>query len=413
MKACIISIGNELLNGQTVDTNAAWFSGKLLEMGIAVAGVWTVPDEQSRIVAAIRQASQEGDLILVTGGLGPTDDDLTRQAVAAYLDRPLESRPELLSQISGFFEKRGKKMAPNNRSQADVPAGSTALDNPIGTAPGFWVCKDSIFLAVMPGVPAEMKRMFTDQVIPRMARSVVGGPVVVSGKLRCFGAGESDMTQKLGDLMKRRRNPLINCTCGSGEIVLHIIATDQERETAQAMIEKDKRLLRQCLGDWVYGQDDQTLAAVVGDLLRARHKTIALAESCTGGLLSQMLTDSPGASDFVRAGWVTYSNEAKISQLGVSEEVIADFGAVSEQVARMMAQQAAQKSAADVAVAITGIAGPDGGTDQKPIGLVYIAVVIDGDCRVKECRFPPANRHWVRLRSALTALNLVRLRLEV
>jgi nicotinamide-nucleotide amidase len=193
---------------------------------------------------------------------------------------------------------------------------------------------------------------------------------------------------------------------------LHIVAKADEPKTARAMIEADKRLLRQCLGDWVYGQDDQTLPVIVGDLLRARHKTIALAESCTGGLLSQMLTDIPGASEYVRAGWVTYSNESKISQLGVPEDLIVECGAVSEPVARMMAQQAAQRSGADVAVSITGIAGPGGGTDPKPVGLVYIAVVIDGQCEVNECRFPPANRHWVRLRSALTALNLVRLRLQ-
>ncbi|RKY13309.1 MAG: competence/damage-inducible protein A [Planctomycetota bacterium] len=412
MKACIVSIGNELLSGQTVDTNAAWLSGKLFELGIATTGSWVVPDEQPRILAAIRQASQEGDLILVTGGLGPTDDDLSRQAVAVYWGVPLEFQPELLVQISDFFEKRGKKMASNNRSQAYIPAGSAVLDNPVGTAPGFWACKDNIFLAAMPGVPAEMKRMFTDQVIPRITR-LTEGPTVVSGKLRCFGAGESDIAQKLGDLMKRGRNPLINCTCGSGEILLHIIAAAEDKKTAQAMIQKDKALLRECLGGWAYGEDDQTLAAVVGRLLKTRHKTIALAESCTGGLLSQMLTDVPGASDYVRAGWVTYSNEAKTSQLGVPEAVITDFGAVSEPVARIMAQQAAQKCDADVAVAITGIAGPSGGTDEKPVGLVYIAVAIDGDCEVKEYRFPPANRHWIRLRSALTALNLVRLRLAV
>jgi nicotinamide-nucleotide amidase len=412
MKACIISIGNELLSGQTIDTNTAWLSGELFEMGIATAGGWAVPDEPSRIVGAVRQASLDGDLILITGGLGPTDDDLTRQAVAAYLDVSLEFQPELLTHISDFFEKRGKKMTPNNRSQAYIPAGSTALDNPLGTAPGFWARKDNTFLAVMPGVPAEMKGMFIDQVRPRMAH-YIEGPTVVSGKLRCFGAGESDIAQKLGNLMERGRNPLINCTCGSGEIVLHIVATANEKKTAQAMIEADKIRLSKCLGHWVYGEDDQTLAAVVGSLLSARHKTIALAESCTGGLLSQMLTDIPGASDFVRAGWVTYSNQAKTRQLDVPEDLIVEFGAVSEPVARMMAQQAAQKSGADVAVSITGIAGPGGGTDSKPVGLVYIGVVIDGDCQVKECRFPPVNRHWVRLRSALTALNLVRFRLDI
>ncbi|MHC4374140.1 MAG: competence/damage-inducible protein A, partial [Planctomycetota bacterium] len=175
-------------------------------------------------VSAIGQAATEGALILITGGLGPTDDDVTRQAVAAWLEVELEFHPELLSQITAFFEKRGKKMAPKNRSQAFLPTGSTALDNPLGTAPGVWACKDRTLLAVMPGVPAEMKRMFTEQVLPRIAHSTKG-PAVVSRKLRCFGAGESDIAQKLGDLMKRGRNPLINCTCGSGEIVLHIVAT--------------------------------------------------------------------------------------------------------------------------------------------------------------------------------------------
>jgi nicotinamide-nucleotide amidase len=412
MKACIVSIGNELLSGQTVDTNAAWLSEQLLEMGIVVAGSWTVPDEQSRIVTAIQQASQEGEIILITGGLGPTDDDLTRQAVAVYLNVDLEFQPELLEEISNFFQSRGRTMAPTNRSQAYIPAGSRALDNPLGTAPGFWASKDKVYLAVMPGVPAEMKHMFTNQVVPRIPHSNQG-TIVVSEKLRCFGVGESSLAQKLGDLMKRGRNPQINCTCGSGDIVLHIIATADKREMAQEMIQKDKELLRQCLGDWVYGEDDQTLAAVVGEMLKAQKKTIASAESCTGGLLSQMLTGIPGASDYMRVGWVTYSNEAKICQLGVSERLISDFGAVSEPVARMMAEQAAKKSGADVSVAITGIAGPGGGTDEKPVGLVYIAVQIDGDCRVEKCRFPPSNRHWVRLRSALTALNLVRLRLAI
>jgi nicotinamide-nucleotide amidase len=256
-----------------------------------------------------------------------------------------------------------------------------------------------------------MKRMFTEQVMPRVTHST-DEHTIVSGKLKCFGAGESDIAQKLGSLMKRGRNPLINCTCGSGEIVLHIVAAANDSRTARSMIEADKHQIRECLGDWVYGQDDQTLPALVGDLLRARHKTIALAESCTGGLLSKMLTDIPGASEYVKAGWITYSDESKSDHLGVPKSVVAECGAVSEPVARRMAQQAAQRSGADVAVSITGIAGPGGGTDSKPVGLVYIALVIDGQSEVKECRFPPSNRHWVRLRSALTALNWVRLRLQ-
>jgi nicotinamide-nucleotide amidase len=411
-KACIVSIGNELLSGQTVDTNASWLAARLLERGGLTAGIWLVPDEKQRIVTAIQDASQQGELIFITGGLGPTDDDLTRDAVAAYLGVELEFHPEILSEIEGFFRKRGKKMAPKNRSQAYIPAGAKMLDNPIGTAPGFRARKNDHDVVVMPGVPAEMKQMFTDHVLPAIEQSLSTARVVCR-KLRCFGAGESEIAQKLGDLMERGRNPLINCTCGSGEIILHINAISEDKTTALKMLNDDTAAIKQSLGDVVYGEDDQSLPEVVGHVLKKRHKTIVTAESCTGGLLSQMLTEIPGSSEYMLAGWVTYSNDAKIRMLGVPEKIMADFGAVSGPVARSMAVQAAQRSGADIAVAITGIAGPDGGTDEKPVGLVYISVLIDGDCHVQEHRFPAINRHWVRLRSALTALNCIRLRLQV
>jgi len=411
-KACIVSIGNELLNGQTVDTNASWLAGRLLEKGVLTAGIWLVPDEKQRIVKAIQDASELGDLILITGGLGPTDDDLTRDAVAAYLGVELEFHTEILRIINDFFERRGRKMAPTNRSQAYFPAGAAILDNPIGTAPGFWARKKDIDIVVMPGVPSEMKQMFTGHVLPSVEQSLLTARVVCR-KLRCFGAGESDIAQKLGNLMERGRNPLINCTCGSGEIILHINAASEDAAAALEMINDDIAAIRGRLGEWVYGEDDQSLPEVVGNLLKKRHQTIVTAESCTGGLLAQMLTEIPGSSEYLLAGWVTYSNEAKIRLLGVPEKIIADFGAVSEPVAQSMAVQAAQKSGADIAIAITGIAGPDGGTDEKPVGLVYIGVLMDGVCQVRECRFSAMNRHWVRLRSALTALNYIRLRLEV
>lgn len=411
-KACIISIGNELLSGLTVDTNASWLAARLFVKGVLTAGVWQVPDEKQRIVKAIQDASQQGGLIVITGGLGPTDDDLTRDAVAAYLGVELEYHEEILRVINDFFEKRGKKMAPKNRSQAYIPKGAQILDNPIGTAPGFWARKNDHDIVVMPGVPAEMKQMFTDHVLPSIEQDA-SMERVVCRRLRCIGAGESDIAQKLGDLMERGRNPLINCTCGSGDIVLHINAVSKDEKTAHKMINDDIAAIRECLGELVYGEDDQSLPEVVADLLKKRHKTIVTAESCTGGLLSEMLTEIPGSSEYLLAGWVTYSNEAKIRLLGVPEEMIADFGAVSDPVARSMAIQAAQTSGADMAVAITGIAGPDGGTDEKPVGLVYISVLIDGDCQVQEHRFPAVNRHWVRVRSALTALNSIRLRLQV
>ena len=411
-KACIVSIGNELLSGQTVDTNASWLAARLLEKGVLTAGIWLVPDEKQRIVTAIQDASQQGERICVTGGLGPTDDDLTREAVAAYLGVELEFHPEILSEIEGFFRKRGKTMAPTNRCQAYFPSGATILDNPIGTAPGFRARKKNHDIVVMPGVPAEMKQMFTDHVLPLIEQSPPAERVVCR-KLRCFGAGESDIAQKLGNLMERGRNPLINCTCGSGEIVLCINAVSEDPATALNMVNDDIAAIRGCLGEVVYGEDDQSLPEVVGNLLKKRHKTIATAESCTGGLLSQILTDIPGSSEYMLAGWVTYSNEAKIRLLGVPEKMIDDFGAVSGPVAKSMATQAAQRSGADIAVAITGIAGPGGGTAEKPVGCVYISVLMDGECQVQEHRFPAINRHWVRLRSALTALNCIRLRLQV
>ena len=411
-KACIISIGNELLSGQTTDTNASWLAARLFEKGVLTAGVWQVPDEKERIVKAIQDASQQGELIMVTGGLGPTDDDLTREAVAACLGAELEFHDEILRAMNDFFEKRGKTMAPKNRSQAYIPAGAAILDNPIGTAPGFRARKKGCDIVAMPGVPAEMKQMFTDHVLPFLEQSLSTARVVCR-KLRCLGAGESEIAQKLGNLMERGRNPLINCTCGSGDIVLHINATAEDEKTAIQMIDDDKTAIRACLGEWVYGEDDQSLPDVVADLLKKRHQTIVTAESCTGGLLSQMLTEIPGSSEYLLAGWVTYSNEAKIRLLGVPEKLIADFGAVSAPVAESMAIQAAQRSGADMAVAITGIAGPGGGTDEKPVGCVYISVFIDGDCEVAEHRFPAVNRHWVRLRSALAALNHIRLRLQV
>ena len=412
MKACVVSIGNELLTGQTVDTNAAWLCERLFAMGIETVGCWMVGDCQQRIIEALDEACRQGDWVLVTGGLGPTDDDLTRPAAAAFLGVELVFQPHILEQLKAFFESRGSVMAAANRSQAYIPAGCEILDNPCGTAPGFAGTKGESLIAVMPGVPSEMKTMFSEQVVPRI-QAIHTGSVIASGKVRCFGVGESTLADRLGDLMARGRNPLINCTCGAGEILLHVIARADDKEAARKMVAADQAMLKDVLGDWVYGFDEDGLAELVGRLLKSSGKTIALAESCTGGWVGQMLTDVPGASDYFTAGWITYSNEAKIEQLGVPRELIERHGAVSEPVAEAMARQAAQKAGADIAIGITGIAGPGGGTDEKPVGLVYIGLFSDGDCTVHMFRFPPTNRGFIRKRTALAALNLVRLKLGV
>ena len=409
-RVCLISIGNELLCGRTVDTNAAWISGRLFAMGIQTDSVSVVADEISEIVKAMRQAVQKADMVLITGGLGPTDDDLTRQALAEYLGVELVYHPDLGEQIEAFFAGRGIAMPPCNRIQACIPDGTEPIANPRGTAPGVLYESDAKLIALMPGVPREMKGMFDDSVCPRILRRQTGD-VIRSSNLRCFGAGESTIAEKLGDRMQRGCNPLINCTVSEGVITLQMVASAESSHAAEAMLDDQRRQLEGLLGTLVFGRDEDTLEDVVGRLLRKQKKTVAVAESCTGGQVAKMLTDVPGSSEYFTCGWVTYSNQAKSQQLGVPASLIEECGAVSEPVAKALAEGAAQKSGADCAIGITGIAGPGGGTEQKPVGLVYIGVLSDGVCRAYRYQFANVGRSAVRLRAAQTALNLLRLQL--
>jgi len=409
-KASIVSIGNEVLSGQTVDTNAAYLSGKLLSIGIPVVSTHTVGDDIDSIVRALNLASEDADLILATGGLGPTDDDLTRQAFSKLLGVELQLKNELLEKIQHFFERRNLRMPDKSRIQAYIPVGAKALANDLGTAPGIMADAKGKLLIAMPGVPAEMKQMFETSVLAELQRFATDQALIVR-KLKCFGAGESHIAEVLGPLMQRNRNPLINCTAEHGVITLHIIAKARQQSRALQMAERDEKLLRNMLGELVYGQAEQTLAEVVGERLARQRKTIAVAESCTGGLLAKLLTDISGASRYFTHGWVTYSNSAK-SKLGVPADLIDKHGAVSKQVAEAMAQGARERAGTDFALAITGIAGPTGGSEQKPVGLVYITVDSDKSCETK--RFIFSHNRWsVRVRAALTALNMLRLKLGV
>jgi len=408
-KASIVSIGNELLSGRTLDTNAAHLSRELLTIGIPVASSYTVSDDIARIVRALSLAGNDADVILATGGLGPTDDDLTRQAFAKYLDAQLQMQEELLQKIQDFFARRDLQMPEKNRIQAYIPAGAKALPNNRGTAPGIMAEADNKIFVAMPGVPSEMRQMFAESVLPEL-RQLVPDQAVVVRKLRCCGAGESTIAEMLGELMQRGRNPLVNCTPAFGIITLHIIATAGSEDEARRMAENDEELLRDLLGDLVFGTGEQTLAEVVGLELTRRGKTLALAESCTGGLTAKLLTDASGASNYFTHGWVTYGNNAKIGELGVPAGLIDRCGAVSEEVARAMAQNAREKASADYAISITGIAGPTGGTEQKPVGLVYICIDSSGRSQVSRCQLS-GQRDSVRLRAAQKALNLLRLQL--
>ncbi len=410
-KASIVTIGNEVLDGQTLDTNAAYLGRKLLSIGIPVVSCYTVGDEVDLIVRGLELASGDADLVLVTGGLGPTGDDLTRQACAKFLGVELQVQEELLQKIREFFSVRDMQMPEANTVQAYIPAGAKVLENKVGTAPGFMACKNDKLFFVMPGVPVEMEQMFEESVLARLSE-FAGGQVVVVRKLKCFGTGESKIAELLGELCHRGRNPLINCTVRAGVITLDIVATGRDKAKAEEMAEKDEQVICGLLGELVYGRGEQTLAEVVGEKLAEQGKTIAVAESCTGGCLAKLLTDVPGASRYFKQGWVTYSNSSKSEELGVSADLIEKYGAVSEQVAAAMARGAKKNAGTDFAIGITGIAGPTGGSEQKPVGLVYISLGSDNGCETR--RFVMSgDRDLIRLRAAQTALNMLRLKLEV
>lgn len=404
----IAAVGDELLNGQRVDTNSSWLQGRLLGLGFQTRQVVLVPDEVELIAAALHQISSISDVVIVTGGLGPTEDDLTRHALAQILGEPLEFREDLWQVIEEYFRRQGLPAALTNQVQARLPRGTRAIPNSRGTAFGIAAEKEGKRYFCLPGVPREMMVMFDDYVAPELA---AGGAdeVVVMSKVRCYGVAEAVIAEKLGDLMRRGRNPLINSTVEEGDILLHIIAWAKDKTEAEKMIAADRELLCRLLGDAVYGFDEQTLPEVVGGLLKEKGFKLAAAESCTGGMLAKMITDIAGSSEYFLGGWVTYSNEAKIRDLGVPAGLIREYGAVSEPVAAAMAEGAGRKSGAQAAVGISGIAGPGGGTPQKPVGMVCIGLYFDGKTEVRTFRFSPVGRDWVRRRACLTALNWLRL----
>ncbi len=409
--ASIVSIGNELLNGRTIDTNAAYIAGRLRTISLQAVSVHTVPDEEAAIQRTLALATSEADVVVVTGGLGPTDDDLTRQALARFLGVELVLRPDLLETIQQFFDRRGIEMPARNSIQACIPRGATAMENAVGTAPGIRARKEGKLLVALPGVPTEMRHMLDTLVLPEL-RPLVGGQAIVVRRLKCFGAGESRIAEMMGDAMQRGRNPLVNCTVQTGVITLEVVAAANQEAEARRMADEEERSLRTALGPLIYGVEEQTLAEVVGQSLRRAGKTLAVAESCTGGLLAKLITDIPGASEYFTYGWVTYSNQAKSRQLDVPAELIEKYGAVSEPVARALAQGARRKAGADYAMSITGIAGPGGGSEQKPVGLVYISVDNPDGAETSRYIFS-FDRSAVRLRAAQTALNILRLKLDL
>jgi nicotinamide-nucleotide amidase len=412
--AAILSIGDELVLGQTLDTNSAWISQRLASVGVPVRYHQTVGDTQADIERMLREAAALSDFVIVSGGIGPTDDDLTRQSLAAVMGVELEADPAWLAHMTAWFAKLGRVMPPANVVQAGIPRGAKAIWNPNGTAAGvdatLKVDGRDVRVFVMPGVPKEMKAMFDADVFPHVAKAA-GGGVILQAILHTFGVGESTIGERLGDLMNRKRNPRVGTTVSGGVVSVRINASFPTVEEATAAVNETKRLALAALGDVVYGEGADTLASVTAAELRAARQaspiTVATAESCTGGLVAKMLTDEAGSSDYVAGGWVTYSNEMKTSQLGAPADLIAQHGAVSEPVAVAMAEGARQRAGATFAVAVTGIAGPGGATETKPVGTVCFGVAGPGGTTSRKFVFP-GDREMVRDRSAKMALTLLR-----
>jgi nicotinamide-nucleotide amidase len=405
MTCAVLSIGTELTRGELVNTNASWLANGMTDLGFEVVEQCTVDDHQGRIVAALDRIARGAKVVVCTGGLGPTTDDLTSAAVASALGVALERDEVSLDHIRRRFEKLGRTMSESNAKQADFPAGATVLPNPIGTAPGFMVEIRGARAFFMPGVPREMQRMFEEQVVPRVREMAPNDSYQI--RYRTFGLPESVVGEKLAGIEPAFPGVTVGYRAHFPEIEVKVLARSSDHAAAVELAERASTEVRGALGDVIYGQGEDTFAGVVGRALRTRGWTLAIAESCTGGLVGHLLTKEPGASDYLLLDAVTYANSAKQSVLGVDEDVLRGHGAVSSEVATSMADGARRLSGADVALAITGIAGPTGGTEAKPVGLVYLAVSTTKGTLVKEHRFP-GERHWIQTLAAYAGLSMVR-----
>ncbi len=391
LRAELLTIGDEILIGQIVDTNAAWLGEKLTQAGVDVQRSVSLGDEDDAIRQALDDAFARADLVVTTGGLGATHDDLTRSAVAAYFGVPLLHDEAVMAAIAERHARRGRTMPEQNRLQALVPQGFAVLPNARGTAPGLWYTfsRDGAdkTLVVLPGVPGEMRELFQQQVLPRLAR-LHGLRVIRHKTLLTAGLGETHLSEAIGDLTDwlgpSLRLAFLPSTRG---VRLRMTALAPDAERAEVRLAAFETFLQSKVGRYIYGENDETLEGKVGEMLAAHGLTVAVAESCTGGFLLDALTNPPGASRYVKGGVVAYCNEVKMSQLGVPPADLERDGAVSESVARAMAEGVRTRLGADMALSTTGVAGPGGGTPEKPVGLVWIGLSSSESTRAYRYRF--------------------------
>ncbi len=411
MIAEILSVGTELLMGQIANTDAQYISRRLSELGVSLFRHTTVGDNPARVRQALGEALERADMVITTGGLGPTEDDLTKEMVAEYFGLPMELDEASLEAVKARMCRIGREMTPNNNKQAFFPRGAVILPNACGTAPGCIVERDGKAVAVLPGPPREMKDMFERRLAPYLRRR--SGLHIESRFLRVFGVGESKTETLLLDLF-HSENPTLALYCGAGEVTARISARVAAGEDASPLIAPVEAEIRRRLGDAVYAAygpgEEVSLASTVLQMLTARSQSVAVAESCTGGMLASRLIDCPGASAAVLEGHVTYSNQAKRRALGVRQETLDAHGAVSAECALEMAEGARRASGATWAVSTTGVAGPDGGTPQKPVGLVFIGVAGPDGASARQLMLR-GDREWIRTLACQNALDILRLRL--
>jgi competence/damage-inducible protein CinA-like protein len=411
VKACILAIGSEMLTPFRVDTNSLFITERLNAIGYDIRLKAVVGDDVQELAQVIEGALAWADLIVITGGLGPTEDDITRDAVAVALGTTLDVDEAIVDRIRDRFARRNMTMPDINRRQAMVPRGATVLPNPNGTAPGLWMERGRTAILLLPGPPREMKPML-DAVIDERLKPKASGRGLFRRVLKITGRAESDVDAYAAPVYVKWTSQAVPISTTIlavlGQIELHLTAAAAAQAEADRALDAAVRELQEALGPSVYSTDGRGLEVVVGDLLRERRMTIAVAESCSGGLLASRLTDVPGSSAYVERGVVCYSNRAKTELAGVPEPVIAEHGAVSEPVALAMADGIRTRAGTNVGVGITGIAGPGGGTPEKPVGTVCVAVVVDGESRVRTFQFV-GGRDMVKFQSAQSALNMTRL----
>lgn len=405
MKAELIAVGTEILLGDIVNTDAQVISQGLSELGIDVYYQTVVGDNPERLKQVIEQAKSRADIIITTGGLGPTLDDLTKETLAQVFGKKLVLHEESLAHIRRFFAEIGKEMTQNNEKQAWLPEGCVPLHNDWGTAPGCAFEADGTHVIMLPGPPRECEPMFRYRAMPYLYP--LAGGCIVSHNIRVFGLGESAMEEILHDMMAEMTNPTIAPYAKTSECFARVTAKADTPEQAEQMLAPVVSQIVDILGEYVYGVDADSLEQVVGQLLLEKGMTLSVAESCTGGLLSKRITDLPGASAYYKGGVCSYANEVKIHLLGVSEQTLDTLGAVSPEVAEQMAAGVARCMDTDIGVGITGIAGPDGGSAQKPVGLVYISVWSREKQQTREIRVS-LGRDRVRNHAASTALDMIR-----